>query len=71
MQEDYQGPGWTRLADANPPQFTLCDWVFAAETYTERGTGTWYKGLNASVFSTPDGGFISDPQRTYWKAVTQ
>jgi hypothetical protein len=69
MNKDYQSNDWHCLAAGDPPQLTLCDWVFAADTYTERGTGTWYRGSNAGGFSTEQGVFVSDPGRTYWKVV--
>lgn len=69
MDKDYQGAGWHCLATGDPPQQALCDWVFVADTYTEGGTGTWFRGPNAGAFSTEHGGFISDPERTYWKAA--
>ena len=69
MNKDYQNNDWHCLTAGDPPQLTLCDWVFAADTYTERGTGAWYRGPNAGGFSTEQGAFVSDPERTYWKAV--
>jgi len=69
MNKDYQGADWHCLAAGDPPQRTICDWVFAADTYTERGTGAWYRSPNAGGFSTEQGAFVSDPGRTYWRAV--
>ena len=69
MDQAYQSTDWHCLADLKPAQRQLCEWKFVADSYTEQGVGAYYAGENASGFNTDKGGFVSDPARTYWKAV--
>ena len=70
MTKDYQNANWCCLADRKPAQRQLCEWKFVTDSYTEHGVGAYYEGENAAGFSSEKGCFVSDPDRTYWKAVS-
>lgn len=71
MTQDYQKTGWHCLAALQPTPGQRCEWKFVADSYTDQGVGRYYTGIGGTGFNNDNGCFVSDPERTYWRAMDQ
>ena len=69
MTQDYQKTDWHCLAGLQPTPGQRCEWKFVADSYTEQGIGGYYTGIGGTGFNDDNGCFVSDPERTYWRAI--
>jgi len=69
MTQDCKKIDWHCLADLQPTQGKSCEWKFVADSYTDQGIGGYYTGIGGTGFNDEKGCFVSDPARTYWRAI--